>query len=211
MEPLTFADPRDYDKVEQGDRVSIAGLGALAPGRPLTVTLRKVAGRTVPRQTPDRAATRVVGGVILLASAILLLMLTEAHVSGVADRQRFIQLVFEARSAFGTVGLSMGVTPTVTPAGRLVLGEPGLHATRNASMKRFVVIGLGRLGSSVGRALHRQGLHVIALDRPGHRLHHVSHQVTRAIARPRGLPRGRVRWSWGHPAARCTRGSSACP
>jgi aconitate hydratase len=47
--PLTFADPRDYDRVEAGDRVGI-GLGGLAPGRPVTITLTKTDGRTVALQ-----------------------------------------------------------------------------------------------------------------------------------------------------------------
>jgi aconitate hydratase len=34
--PLTFEDPADYDKVQQADKVSVRGLAALAPGRPLT-------------------------------------------------------------------------------------------------------------------------------------------------------------------------------
>jgi aconitate hydratase len=45
--PLTFADPADYDSFEQGDRVSITGLSALAPGQPVTVLVRKPDGRTV--------------------------------------------------------------------------------------------------------------------------------------------------------------------
>jgi trk/ktr system potassium uptake protein len=48
-------------------------------------------------------------------------------------------------------------------------------------MKRFVVIGLGRFGSWVGRALHRQGFDVIAIDRDGVRVDQFSHEVTRAI------------------------------
>jgi aconitate hydratase len=44
--PLTFRDPRDYDRFEQGDRVSITGLGALAPGKPVTLRIRKADGRT---------------------------------------------------------------------------------------------------------------------------------------------------------------------
>jgi aconitate hydratase, mitochondrial len=36
---LTFADPADYEKVQEKDRVSITGLADLAPGRPLLVTL----------------------------------------------------------------------------------------------------------------------------------------------------------------------------
>jgi trk system potassium uptake protein TrkH len=78
-------------------------------------------GRTIPRETLDRAASLVVGGVILLGVAIFLLMMTEAHVGGFRDREHVIQLAFEAHSAFGTVGLSMGVTSVVTSAGRLVL------------------------------------------------------------------------------------------
>lgn len=37
--PLTFANPADYDKVKEDDRVSITGLTQFAPGRPLSVTL----------------------------------------------------------------------------------------------------------------------------------------------------------------------------
>jgi len=44
--PLTFADPRDYDRFEQADRVSVVGLHALEPGKPLTVRIRKPDGRT---------------------------------------------------------------------------------------------------------------------------------------------------------------------
>ena len=37
--PLTFADPADYDRVRETDRVSITGLGSLAPGSALTAVL----------------------------------------------------------------------------------------------------------------------------------------------------------------------------
>jgi aconitate hydratase len=49
--PLTFADPADYDALEQGDRVSVTGLHALEPGRPVTVLVRKPDGRTLAVQT----------------------------------------------------------------------------------------------------------------------------------------------------------------
>ncbi|HZS34849.1 MAG TPA: aconitate hydratase [Methylomirabilota bacterium] len=48
--PLTFADPNDYDRFEQGDRVSIVGLAGLAPGRPVDVRIHKPDGRTVALQ-----------------------------------------------------------------------------------------------------------------------------------------------------------------
>lgn len=37
--PLVFQDPADYDKVREGDRVSILGLAQLAPGKPVRVVL----------------------------------------------------------------------------------------------------------------------------------------------------------------------------
>ncbi len=44
--PLTFADPADYEKVQEKDTVSISGLAELAPGRPLQVTLHHEGGAT---------------------------------------------------------------------------------------------------------------------------------------------------------------------
>ena len=45
--PLTFADPADYDKVMEDDKVSITGLAELAPGKPLTITLDHADGTSV--------------------------------------------------------------------------------------------------------------------------------------------------------------------
>jgi aconitate hydratase len=45
--PLTFANPKDYDLFEQVDRVSVVGLQALAPGRPVEVRIHKPDGRTL--------------------------------------------------------------------------------------------------------------------------------------------------------------------
>jgi len=45
--PLTFADAADYEKFEQGDRVSITGLYTLEPGKPVTVQIKKPDGRVV--------------------------------------------------------------------------------------------------------------------------------------------------------------------
>jgi aconitate hydratase len=40
MLPLTFVDPKDYDKIREDDRMSIVGLKEFAPGKPLTVVLK---------------------------------------------------------------------------------------------------------------------------------------------------------------------------
>ncbi len=45
--PLTFANPADYDGIEQNDRVSVTGLGSLAPGKPVSVTIEKQDGKAV--------------------------------------------------------------------------------------------------------------------------------------------------------------------
>jgi len=43
--PLTFADPADYEKVHERDRVSVLGLAALAPGKSLRVVFHHADGR----------------------------------------------------------------------------------------------------------------------------------------------------------------------
>jgi len=45
--PLTFIDPADYDRFEQSDRVSVTGLYALEPGRPVTLEIKKPDGRVL--------------------------------------------------------------------------------------------------------------------------------------------------------------------
>ena len=47
MLPLTFADPTDYDRIGEGDRISVRGLADLAPGRTVTVEVRKPSGETI--------------------------------------------------------------------------------------------------------------------------------------------------------------------
>jgi len=42
--PLTFADAKDYDKIEMNDRLSVVDLANLAPGKPVTVIVHKPSG-----------------------------------------------------------------------------------------------------------------------------------------------------------------------
>ncbi len=44
---LTFADPKDYEKIEQQDRISVTGLPNLAPGKPVQVTIHKRDGQAL--------------------------------------------------------------------------------------------------------------------------------------------------------------------
>ena len=43
--PVTFAHPADYDRIEQNDRITISGLYALEPGKPVTLLVKKPDGR----------------------------------------------------------------------------------------------------------------------------------------------------------------------
>lgn len=45
--PLTFADPKDYDTIEQQDRISVLNLKSLAPGKPVQVVIHKADGKDV--------------------------------------------------------------------------------------------------------------------------------------------------------------------
>ncbi len=77
--------------------------------------------RTLPRDTVQRAVGLVVGGAVILAVAVFLLLVTELPAGGPENRLEFLMLIFEAGSAFGTVGLSMGVTPELTALGRIIV------------------------------------------------------------------------------------------
>jgi len=43
--PLTFANPADYDKVRETDRISLLGLAGLAPGKPVECTIKHADGK----------------------------------------------------------------------------------------------------------------------------------------------------------------------
>jgi aconitate hydratase len=45
--PMTFANPADYDQIEQNDQVSVTGLKDLAPGKPVSITIHKKSGKDI--------------------------------------------------------------------------------------------------------------------------------------------------------------------
>jgi trk system potassium uptake protein TrkH len=77
--------------------------------------------RTIPPGTVARAASLAIGGIAILGGAVFLLLVTETALDPAEDRGQFVRLIFEAHSAFGTVGLSMGATPELSVAGRLII------------------------------------------------------------------------------------------
>jgi trk system potassium uptake protein len=77
-----------------------------------------VSGRTVPDVTIQRAIGLFIVGFVLVTGAILVLVALQ--VPGPADQSgpEFLTFMFEAVSAFNTVGLSMGVTPGLSTTGK---------------------------------------------------------------------------------------------
>ena len=45
--PMTFADPANYEQIDQEDRVSVTGLDGLAPGKPVSVVIHKKDGKEI--------------------------------------------------------------------------------------------------------------------------------------------------------------------
>jgi aconitate hydratase len=59
--PLTFANPADYDKFEEKDRVSVTGLASLEPGKPVEVTIYKANGQDVKVQANHSMTAQQIG------------------------------------------------------------------------------------------------------------------------------------------------------
>ena len=78
--------------------------------------------RTIPQVALDRGAAIVIAGISLVIIASSVLMVTETYGDTPGESRRdMISILFETISAFGTVGLSMGATPLLTYAGKIVL------------------------------------------------------------------------------------------
>ena len=71
-----------------------------------------IANRTMPHETIEKTVSIVFASAfcICLITSVLLLF-SGGEATPLASRHRFVEYLFETVSAFGTVGLSMGVTP----------------------------------------------------------------------------------------------------
>lgn len=69
---------------------------------------------SVPADAIRKATMLLSGSLLIVFGALFLLALTETH-------QPFLGLFFETISAFGTVGLSTGVTPSLSAPGRVLI------------------------------------------------------------------------------------------
>jgi trk system potassium uptake protein TrkH len=100
----------------------VAVLIALAIARIRGATVTHAFRRTIPETTIQRAIGLVVMVVAFISAAILVLQFTE--LGGVPHHENagaFLELTFEAVSAYNTVGLSLGITPFLTWGGKLII------------------------------------------------------------------------------------------
>ena len=78
--------------------------------------------RKVPQQVIARSLAILVASFALINLMTFLLAISEHQgLPPVLASSRFLSLFFEVLSAFGTVGLSMGLTPTLTLTGKLLI------------------------------------------------------------------------------------------
>jgi len=98
---------------------TFALLGLLAWARLRGMTTTSISGRTIPGTTLQKATGLLVVGLGLLTAGIFVYSVVE--VEGIAETSSsaaFIDVVFEAASAFNTVGLSTGITGDLSVSGR---------------------------------------------------------------------------------------------
>ncbi|MCG6911947.1 MAG: TrkH family potassium uptake protein [Deltaproteobacteria bacterium] len=101
--------------------------------------------RTISQESIGKAVSIVMISIFVIFSATMLMLMTElGEVSHPMSRGKFLELLFEVVSAFGTVGLSTGVTSGLSTAGKLIIAG---------------VMFVGRLGPlMIALAVSRQGM-----------------------------------------------------
>ena len=98
---------------------TIAVIGLLAWSRFRGVEVTSLWGRSIPEETIQRAVGLFVVAFALVTLSIFVLTSTEtARAGDPRAGASFLHYMFEAASAFNTVGLSMGVTPELSTPGR---------------------------------------------------------------------------------------------
>jgi trk system potassium uptake protein len=79
-------------------------------------------GKTVPDDTVTKSISVLVLSLAAICIAVFaILFIDPDHGARVQGNRQFLSFLFETVSAFGTVGLSMGVTPVLTLPGKLVI------------------------------------------------------------------------------------------
>jgi len=79
-------------------------------------------GKTVPDDTVTKSISVLVFSLAAICVAVFLILFIDPdHGARVQGNRQFLSFLFETVSAFGTVGLSMGLTPALTLPGKTVI------------------------------------------------------------------------------------------
>ena len=101
--------------------------------------------KSVPNETVTRSVSLVLVSLSLIGLAVFLLLAGDA-VGGrsvATPHGSFLSYMFEAVSAFGTVGLSMGITPSLTTWGKLVIIGMMFVGRVGVLTFTYIVVGAG--------------------------------------------------------------------
>jgi trk/ktr system potassium uptake protein len=78
--------------------------------------------RTISAASVGKAVSVVILSAMVICLGIMLLLISEiGHVPHTQSRGQFLELFFEVVSAFGTVGLSTGITGSISEMGKVIL------------------------------------------------------------------------------------------
>ena len=125
---------------------TVAVIVLLAVSRLRGGRVTTVHGRTLPEETVERAVGLFVVGFVAVTAGVLLLTVTHIDPQG-SGTGNFLRYMFEAVSAFNTVGLSMGATPELDTFGRglivvmMYVGRVGPLAFAAAISRRRASVG----------------------------------------------------------------------
>jgi len=101
---------------------SLAALAVLGMSRFRGQEHSQIFGRTLSEGSVKKATNLVMLGIVVVCAGIIVLQVTEiGRVSHQQSRGKFLELFFEVVSAFGTVGLSTGITAKLSVLGKLII------------------------------------------------------------------------------------------
>ena len=101
---------------------TVAGLAVLGVSRLRGFSRPQVFRRTLTEASMSKATSVVMVSAAVITLAVMVFMISElGGISHTQTKGRFLELFFETISAFGTVGLSTGITDTLTPFGRITI------------------------------------------------------------------------------------------
>ena len=101
---------------------TMACLAVLGISRLRGLDRPRIFHRTLSRESAGKAVSIVLISVFVVIAATLGLLMTElGEVPHSLSRGKYLELLFEAVSAFGTVGLSTGITEGLSTAGKLII------------------------------------------------------------------------------------------